>query len=120
MDVWEIIKIRLQLQDEALRPLVETYIGEMERRILHYCGISKIPEALQFTWASMVVDALRVDLPHVDEINDTVGGGETVKLGDTSVSPANTSGISNVSKSTIDQIVFNYTVDLNRYRKLRW
>lgn len=119
-DIWNIVKLRLGLQDNTLQPLIETYIDEIENRILHYCGISKVPEKLKFTWASMVIDAVRVDLPHVAEISDTVGGGENVKIGDTSVSPANSSGVSNVSKLIIDQVVLNYAVDLNRYRKMRW
>lgn len=120
-DVWNIAKLRLGLQDDNLRPLIETYIEEIGNRILHYCQIRTIPTALKITWASMVIDAVRVDLPNIDEINDTVGGGQSVKIGDTSVSPASAStGVSNTSKKSIDTVVLNYQVDLNRYRKLRW
>lgn len=119
-DIWPIVKLRLGLADDALQTLVETYIEEIGQRIRHYCGIADIPETLKFTWASMAIDAVRVDLPNIGEIADTVGGGETVKLGDTSVSPAGSSGVSNVSKPVIEQVVLNYAVDLNRYRKLRW
>ncbi|MTI56152.1 DNA-packaging protein [Geosporobacter ferrireducens] len=118
-DVWNIVKLRLGLQDDTLQPLIDTYIEEIENRILHYCKIRSVPFALKFTWASMVIDAVRVDLPNIAEISDTVGGGENIKIGDTSVSPAN-SGVSNVSKASIDEVVLNYKVDLNRYRKLRW
>ena len=121
-DIWAVIKLRLGLANDDLQPLVLSYIEEIELRILHYCGISTVPDGLKFVWASMTIDAVRIDLPSVGEIADTVGGAESVKIGDTQVSPARSSGgdISNTSKSVIDSVVLNYKVDLNRYRKLRW
>lgn len=119
-DIWAVIKVRLRLQDNALQPLIDTYVDEIGQRIMHYCGINQIPDALKFTWASMVIDAVRIDLPDVEEISGTVGGWENVKIGDTSVSPASSNGISNVSKGGIDSVVLNYQIDLNRHRKLRW
>lgn len=121
-DIWPIIKGRLSLQDDALQSIISTYIDEIEQRILHYCGIRAVPNGLKFTWASMAIDAIRIDLPNVAEISDTVGGAESVKVGDTQVSPARGSGgdVSNTSKSAIDKVVLNYRIDLNRYRKLRW
>ncbi len=119
-DIWKVIKLRLQLNDDTLQPLIDTYIDEIGQRIMNYCGISIIPEGLKYTWVSMVIDAIRIDLPNISEINDTVGGGENVKIGDTSVSPASSSGVSNVSKSCIDKVVLNYSIDLNRFRNLRW
>lgn len=119
-NVWPIVKLRLGLADETLKPLIETYISEIERRIKHYCSIQSLPNDLLFTWVSMTIDAVRVDLPNVDEIEDTVGAGVNVKVGDTSVSNSSAAGVTNVSKSVIDTLVLNYAHDLNRYRKLRW
>lgn len=119
-DIWLVVKLRLRLSNEDLQPLILSYIEEIEQRILHYCGISSVPDGLKFVWASMVIDAVRIDLPNVDEISDTVGGAESVKVGDIQVSPGRGDGVSNTSKSTIDQVVLNYKIDLNRYRKLRW
>jgi len=122
-DVWTIVKARLGLADDTLQPLINTYIAEIERRIKHYCNINQLPDDLLFVWASMVIDAVRVDLPNLDEISDTVGGQDgNIKVGDTSVSGGGGSGggLTNTAKSTIDQVVFNYRVDLNHYRKLRW
>lgn len=121
-DVWAIVKLRLGLKTDDLYPLIDTYILEMERRIKHFCNIAMLPDDLLYTWASMVMDAVRIELPNVDEIEDTVGsGGGNVKVGDTSVSSGGTSGgLSNTSKSIIDSVVLNYKVDLIRYRRLRW
>jgi len=119
-DIWPIVKLRLGLSDDALKPLIESYIEEIGARILHYCNVQSVPSGLKFVWVSMVIDAVRVDLPNVDEIGQTVADGGNVKIGDTSVSAGQGSGITNVSKSAIETVVFNYRVDLNRYRKLRW
>lgn len=122
-DVWSIVKSRLDLSDDKLYPLINTYIAEIEHRIKHYCNINRLPDGLLYVWASMVVDAVRVDLPDVDEIEDTVGSqGGSVKVGDTSVSGGSSAngGLSNTAKKAIDDVVFNYRADLHHYRKMRW
>lgn len=121
-NVWPIVKLRLGLNDDTLQPLIETYIAEIERRIKHYCSISKVPDDLLHVWASMVIDAVRVELPNVEEIEDTVGGqANNVKVGDTSVSAGSAGdNLSNTAKKVIDKVVLEYRHDLNHYRKLRW
>ncbi|GIO42479.1 DNA-packaging protein [Paenibacillus apis] len=119
--VLDIIKPRLQLMDNTHDALLLPYVREIGRRIMHFCNISEIPDDLSDVWASMVMDAARVELPTVDEINDTAGGADNIKIGDTSVSPASgVAGLSNTAKSVIDKVVLNYRIDLVRYRKLRW
>lgn len=120
-NVLETTKLRLGLTDTAQDALITSYITEIGWRIKHYCNISTIPDDLLYVWASMVVDAVRVDLPNVDEIADSVGGGN-VKVGDTSVSGGSSSGggLSNTAKSVIDKVVFDYRLDLHRYRRMRW
>ncbi|OPA76627.1 DNA-packaging protein [Paenibacillus selenitireducens] len=120
-DIWAIIKLRLGLKDDELQPLMETYIEEIGNRIMHYCSVSTVPPGLKLVWVSMTIDAVRIDQPNIDEVADTAGRGETIKIGDTSTSPSNASGgLTNVSKSSIDAVVLNYRVDLNRYRRMRW
>lgn len=118
-EVLDIIVARLgDKYDVSQNALIETYIKEIGRRILHYCQRSDIPEGLNWVWASMVMDALQVEQP------DQFGGGDadgmTVKIGDTSVGPAKVSGVTTTSKKSIDDIVLNYKADLHRFRKLRW
>lgn len=122
-EVLKITKQRIGISDATQDALITSYIKEIGLRIKHYCNISTIPDDLIFVWASMTMDAVRVDLPNVDEIADSVGGGGVnVKVGDTSVSSGSGSGggLSNTAKSAIDQVVFNYRVDLHRYRRMRW
>lgn len=121
--VLQTVKLRLGLTDTTQDALVNSYITEIGWRIKHYCSILTIPDDLIYVWASMTLDAVRVDLPNVDEIADSVGGGgANVKVGDTSVSGGGGSsgGLSNTAKAAIDDVVFNYRIDLHRYRKMRW
>lgn len=120
-EVKSIIKLRLQISDDKLDALIDSYIRELGRRIQHFCSIEEVPDMLTDTWASMTMDALRVEIPNVDAINESAGGADNVKIGDTSVSPvSSSSGLSNTTKSVIDSVVLNYRIDLVRYRKLRW
>jgi hypothetical protein len=120
VEVWTIVKQRLGLADDAKKGLIYTYIDEIGLRIQHYCGIRVIPDDLLYTWASMTIDALRIEQPNLPGIAETSGGGESVTVGDTSTAPARPAGLTNTAKSVIDAVVLNYRVDLNRYRKLRW
>lgn len=122
-EVLEIVKLRLQLEDDKLDALISSYIKEIGRRILHYCNIRSIPDALIYVWASMVMDAVRVELSAIDEIADSTDSGVSIKIGDTSSGSAGGSsggGVSSTSKSVIDEVVLNYRVDLNHYRRLKW
>lgn len=118
-DVLNIVKLRTGVEDQDM--LILSYVAEIKWRILNYCQRRDIPEDLINVWASMVIDALRVDQPdHFGDGEDV--SGMNIKIGDTSVSPAAGSGkeVTATSKAAIDQIVLNYKVDLRRYRKLRW
>lgn len=119
--VLEIVKLRLQINDTTHDALLISYIREIGRRIIHYCNISDIPTDLTDVWASMVMDAARVEIINVDSINDTVGGEGNIKIGDTSINGASSaSGLSNTAKKVIDEVVLNYRIDLVHYRKMRW
>lgn len=121
IEVLSLVKTRLQLPpDGSLDGLIESYVAEIEQRIRAYCNVDEVPADLKWTWASMVVDALRIEQSSVDEIDATADRGASVRVGDTSVTPSSAGGVTNTSKSVIDQVVLNYRVDLNRYRKLRW
>lgn len=117
--VLSLVKLRLGLTDEW-DALVDSYVQEIGRRILHYTNLAEIPVELEHTWASMVIDALRVEQPNLPGIAETSGAGQEITVGDTSSVPAKPAGLTNTAKSVIDAVVLNYRVDLNRNRKLRW
>ena len=118
-DVLAIVKLRLGF-DGQWDELIGSYVSEIGDRIRHYCNISDIPTALERVWASMAIDLLRIEQPKLPEIEESSGEAESITIGDTSTAPAQAKGVTNVSKSIIDELVLNYRADLNRYRRLRW
>ncbi|MFS8534847.1 MAG: hypothetical protein FWJ65_06770 [Limnochordales bacterium] len=119
-EIIALVKTRLHLTDDSLDALIQSYVAEIEQRILAYCNLDEVPDGLRWTWASMTIDALRIEQASVEAIGQTADRGESIRVGDTSVTPSSAGGVTNTSKSAIDQVVLNYRVDLNRYRKLRW
>lgn len=117
--ILNIIKARLGIDHDNLDELIKSYVAELALRIKHYCNIEEIPDGLYFVLASMVMDVLRVEQsskPEFADASDTL----SVKIGDTSVSPAISNKVTSTSKSIIDKVVTNYKSDLIAYRKLRW
>lgn len=120
-DVLEIVKLRFDIKDDLNDALIGSYVVEIGRRIMHYCNISEIPSALTSVWASMVMDALRVEQPNMAAVADNAADNMRTKIGDTDVQPASKNGeLSSLGKSVIDRIVLNYKADLIHYRRLRW
>lgn len=119
-NILNLVKARLRLSDDSLDALISSYVDEVEHRIKHYCNISTVPDTLNFVWASMVIDVLKIEQSTIDEIADTIDSGAAIKIGDTSISPSKTDGTTSTSKKTIETIVLNYAADLNHYRRLRW
>ena len=119
-DVIEIVRTRLPGLPDDVDALIDSYVQEIGQRILHYTNLTEIPAELEHTWASMVIDALRIEQPKLPGVAETSGAGEEITVGDTSSAPAKPAGLTNTAKSAIDAVVLNYRVDLNRYRKLRW
>lgn len=117
-EVLGIVKTRLKITDDTDDTSINSYIIEIGWRILNVCNRKDIPEALIYVWASMVIDALRIEQPQKFGTDDS--NGLNIKIGDTSVGPASKSGVTATSKSVIDQVVFDYRADLYRWRKMKW
>lgn len=112
-DVLTLVKERLGLTDETSDALIDSYIEELEQRILNYCNVVEVPDGLKYVWASMTIDLLKVKHPTMPAITTLLGTTVEVKAGDTSTKTT-------ANRSSVDAIVTSYANDLNRYRKLRW
>jgi len=115
-----IIKRRWNLP-EKYDLLMRSYIDEAGFHIINYINrssISQIPEALLYTWASITMGAFSAQQGHIEELDDFLGGGETVKLGDTSVTPSKGSG--GTIGSAIESAMIGHHADLVRHRKVVW
>lgn len=104
-------------------------VKEVEQSILNYCEIARVPTALHFVWANMSVDLIlyniEVNNPPEDPLDALdVSDLSSVKVGDTSVYIGDKyrsnmrSRILQTHNANLDEIVMNYTKQLNRFRRL--
>lgn len=88
-------------------------LNDVEETILNYCNIKALPQGLTNTAYRMAIDLYR---------NENIGGEEAplgtvsaIKEGDTQ-----TSFNRSVDENFRNTLLKNYTVQLNRYRRLAW
>ena len=105
------------------------HIEEVEQSILNYCDIPRVPPQLHYVWANMCVDLILYFI----EMNNTpedpldaldVSDLSSVKVGDTSVYIGDKyrsnqrSRILQSHNANLDEIVMNYTKQLNQFRRI--
>ena len=114
-------------------------IERVEQKILNYCAIRKVPNALIYTWASMCVDYMRwwlastenPDGEQGDDDEEAQGKISSVKIGDTQVnygeSLSKVDGAAQTKAKAIaahtpylDSLLMNYKQDLNNFRRMAW
>lgn len=104
-------------------------VKETEQTILNYCQIPQVPPQLHFVWANMSVDLIL----YLIEMNYTpedplealdVSDLSSVKVGDTSIYVGDKyrsnlrSRILQSHNANLDEIVMNYTKQLNQFRRI--
>ncbi|KZS45707.1 hypothetical protein AWU65_07160 [Paenibacillus glucanolyticus] len=121
-DVWPLVKLRLGLENDTHKSLAELYIEELGQRIRHDINQQRIPDGLLHTWAAMASAALSAEqgqilFPLPEQVK-----AQEVSIGDTSVKTSLVTPVAppRPTVAVMDQVVFDYRIDLNHYRKLRW
>ena len=104
-------------------------VKEVEQTILNYCQIPRVPTQLHYVWANMSVDLIL----YLIEINNKpedpldaldVSDLSSVKIGDTSVYVGDKyrsnmrSRILQSHNANLDELVMNYTKQLNQFRRI--
>ena len=117
--VVDLVKLRLNIKDDSLDAIIQSYVLEIKYKILNYCHIDTVPDALMYLWGTMVMDIVRVEQAYQDVIADSVANNvKGISLGDTNISYGSTGEVTSTSKKSIDDIVLNYTKELNSFRRL--
>lgn len=105
------------------------YIEEVEQSILNYCRIPSVPSQLRYVWANMSVDLIlyAIEMNNIPEDpldSLDVSDLSSVKVGDTSVYIGDKyrsnqrSRILQSHNANLDEIVMNYTKQLNQFRRI--
>lgn len=102
---------------------------EIEQSILNYCQIPGVPPQLNFVWANMTVDLILFNIEMNNTPTDPLDGLDvsdlsSIKVGDTSVFIGDKyrsnlrSRILQSHNANLDEIVMNYTKQLNQFRRI--
>lgn len=105
------------------------HIKEVEQSIINYCQIPQVPPQLHFVWANMAVDIILYSIEMNYTPQDPLDGLDvsdlsSVKVGDTSVYIGDKyrsnqrSRILQSHNANLDEIVMNYTKQLNQFRRI--
>ena len=115
MEVIEIV--RAKLTDKAPEALqLNFYIEEVAQAIKTYCNRTDIPSELAFTHANMVVDMIKNEKRKNDpEAQSSVA---SIREGDTTVQ-FGSAKVESRERAT-EKLLYDYSSQLNRFRKLRW
>jgi hypothetical protein len=120
--VWPLVKLRLNLTDDAHKPLANLYITEVGQRILHYINQRQIPDGLLHTWAAMAASllvseqqAILYPAPEPEEVQELSVGDTSVKTSFVKKAPP-----PSPTPVALDKVVGDYSVDLRRYRRMGW
>lgn len=115
MEVIDIVKAKL-LPAEPPLALLDMFIEEVAQAIMTYCNRTDIPSELAFTHANMVVDMITGENRKNDP--DAQSSVSAIKEGDVQV----TFGSAKVEsrERATEQLLFDYSKQLNKFRKMRW
>lgn len=110
IDYLQVAKLRLGLTDTSYDDLLNSYISQFKQEIVDYCNLDDgddttddFPEGLDYTLVDMVVDVFKADTGKGSSATEVSRGDTTIKY----------------NSLNIAEVLRNYTVKLNRYRKLR-
>lgn len=109
-------------------PDIVAAVDEVEQAVKNYCSIPAVPIALRYTVVNMAIDLLKywveeskVDLGMDDlDISDV----SSIKIGDTDINLGESrqdsvrKTILKSHKPNLDEIVMNYTRQLNQFRRI--
>lgn len=114
MNVLDIVKAKLTEPVEDI--LLLAYIAEVAQALKNYMNRSDIPKDLMFVHANIVLDLITNEKRKADP--DSQQSVSSVKEGDVTVQ----FGAAKVEsrERVMERLLFDYTSQLNRFRKLRW
>lgn len=106
----------LGISDDGQDTILDFVLDSVQEGILNYCNLSELPAGLENTAYRMAVDLYRAEGYGSEAV--PAGEVQAVKEGDTQVTFRDASA-GNAYASYMAGILKNYTVQLNRYRRIR-
>lgn len=116
MDVFDIIKAKLPVDKHPDDTIIALHVIEVGQLITSYTNRSKVPQELKFVHANMVIDLItgeerKANPDEQQEVKSVKEGDTTVQYGSVKVE---------AREQATEQLLFDYSKQLNKFRKLRW
>jgi len=123
---WVYESIQNRMGDDRIGSAVlYNYIDEVESVICNYINRSYVPEPLKFVFMNLVLDLLKSQALNGQLNNDTladasIGSYSSIKDGDTELKFATSKTNTGSHVADVEALLYNYTIQLNKYRILKW
>ena len=123
---WVYETIQNRLDDKPLgSALLRSYIDETETVITNYINRSYVPMPLKFVYVNMVMDLLKSEAMNGNIDNDKladvgIAAVSSITDGDTELKFATTKTNTGAHVADVDSLLYNYTIQLDKYRLLKW
>ena len=116
MDIFDIIKAKLPAEKRPDDTIIALHVAEIGQLITSYTNRSKVPQELKFVHANMVIDLIAGEerKSNPDEQQEV----KSIKEGDTTVQFGGVKA--ELREQATEQLLFDYSKQLNKFRKLRW
>ncbi len=122
--VYDIIQTRLG-NNPLGNALLNSFIEETESVIINYINRTYVPEPLKFVFVNMCMDLLKSQAMNGnidnEQLADTsIGSVAAIEDGDTQIKFATTKTITGAHVADVDSLLYNYKIQLDKYRLLKW
>lgn len=124
--VWVTDKIQAKLGDEQVGKIrLRDYIEEIQYIICNYINRDYVPEPLKFVVVNMTMDLLKSEALTGNLDNEKLaeagmGTVSSVKDGDSEIKFATSNTLTGAHVADVDSLIFNYKLQLDKYRLLKW
>lgn len=124
--VWVTDKIQNKLgADQVGKIRLRDYIEEIQYIICNYINRNYVPEPLKFVVVNMTMDLLKSEALTGNIDNEKLaeagmGTVSSVKDGDSEIKFATTNTLTGAHVADVDSLIFNYKIQLDKYRLLKW
>lgn len=123
---WVYETIQNRLGDKPIgSALLNSFIDETESVITNYINRSYVPMPLKFVFVNMCMDLLKSQAMNGnidnDQLADTgIGAVASITDGDTQIKFATTKTVTGAHTADVDSLLYNYKIQLDKYRLLKW
>lgn len=123
---WVYDTIQSRLGDNPVgSALLNSYIDETESVITNYINRSYVPIPLKFVFVNMCMDLLKSQAMNGnldnEKLADTgIGAIASIQDGDSQIKFATSKTLVGAHTADVDDLLYNYKIQLDKYRLLKW